>query len=140
MSGLGILRWIAPIGVALVLIALGSLLTEPSRRRFSAVFLAGAGGAYLSGGFGGVEFAFCATITIIAFIGLEHYWAIALGWVLHSGWDVAHHLWGHPIIPFAPDSSFGCAICDPALAAWYALGAPTIWRIGRAAPSPRTAR
>ncbi|MBV8684532.1 MAG: hypothetical protein JO111_16770 [Caulobacteraceae bacterium] len=129
MDGVDLIRWIAPVGVAIVLIALGSLLPEPPRRRFSAIFLAGAGAAYLSGGFGVAEFAFCATITILAYVGLENYWAVALGWLLHSGWDIAHHLWGHPIIPFAATSSLGCAICDPVLALWYAAGAPTIWRL-----------
>ncbi|HEY2048953.1 MAG TPA: DUF6010 family protein [Caulobacteraceae bacterium] len=124
---LPLLQWFAPIGAAGLLIALGSLLPEPARQRFSAVFLAGAGAAYLSGGFGIWEFAFCALITVLAYLGLQHYRTIAVGWLLHSVWDVAHHLWGHPIIPFAPSSSLGCAICDPALAAWYALGAPSIW-------------
>lgn len=131
--GVDIVRWIAPIGVAIMLVALGSLLPEPSRRRFSAIFLAGAGAAYLSGGFGPVEFLFCAAVTVLAYVGLENYWAIAAGWLLHSGWDVAHQLWGHPIIPFAPQSSFGCAVCDPVLALWYGAGAPTIWRLQRTA-------
>ena len=122
---------IAPLGVAALLIGLGSLLREPARQQFSAIFLAGAGAAYLSGGLGLWEFGFCGLITVLAFFGLRRYGAIAAGWLLHSGWDVAHHLWGHPIIPFAPASSVGCAICDPALAIWYALGAPSVWRRGR---------
>jgi Family of unknown function (DUF6010) len=122
------LQWVAPLGVAGLLIALGSLLREPARQRFSAIFLAGAGAAYLSGGFGVGELAFCALITVLAYLGLQNYRAMAAGWLLHSVWDVAHHLWGHPIIPFAPASSLGCAICDPALAVWYVLGAPSIWR------------
>jgi Family of unknown function (DUF6010) len=125
------LQWVAPVGVAGVLVALGSLLREPGRQRFSAIFLAGAGTAYLSGGFGIFEFAFCAVITMLAYLGLQDYRAIAAGWLLHSAWDVAHDLWGHPIIPFAPSSSLGCAICDPGLAVWYALGAPSIWRWSR---------
>lgn len=123
------LQWVAPLGVAGLLVALGSLLREPGRQRFSAIFLAGAGAAYLSGGFGAWEFAFCALITVLAYLGLQHYRAIAAGWLLHSAWDIAHHLWGHPIIPFASSSSLGCAICDPGLALWYALGAPSIWRL-----------
>jgi len=120
---------VPPLLVAAAFVALASLLREPARRRFSAVFLAGAGAAYLSGGFGVWEFGFCAAITALAYFGLDRYRAIAAGWLLHSAWDVAHHLWGHPIIPFAPLSSVGCAICDPALALWYALGAPSIWRL-----------
>jgi len=119
---------LAPLVVAVVFIALCGWLKEPARRNFSAVFLAGAGAAYLSGGFGPWEFGFCALVTWLAYRGLADYRAIAIGWLLHSGWDVAHHLYGRPIIPFAPTSSVGCAICDPVIALWYGLGAPSVWR------------
>ncbi|MGE8517027.1 MAG: DUF6010 family protein [Alcaligenes nematophilus] len=119
---------VLPVLVALVLIALISLLAEPARQKFSAIFLAGAGAAYLSGGFGLWEFAFCAVMTVLAYLGLSHYRAIAIGWLAHSAWDYLHHLYGNPIIPFEPMSSFGCTLCDPMLAAWYALGAPSIWK------------
>jgi Family of unknown function (DUF6010) len=39
-------------------------------------------------------------------------------------WDVVHHLYGNPIVPFAPLSSAGCAVCDLVLAGWYFAGAP----------------
>lgn len=129
----------SPLLVAVVLIGLCSLLKEPSRQKFSAIFLAGAGAAYLSGGFGVWEFAFCAVITFLAFRGLENYRAIAIGWVLHTCWDMAHHLYGNPIIPFAPLSSAGCAVCDLGIAAWYAAGAPSPWR-GRVPAEPADAR
>lgn len=119
---------LSPVGVAIVMIALCSLLKEPQRQRFSAIFLAGAGAAYLSGGFGVWEFGFCAAITALAYQGLQHYRAIAIGWVLHTCWDVAHHYYGNPIIPFAPTSSIGCAVCDLGLASWYAMGAPQLFR------------
>ena len=118
-----------PLLVALVLIATMSLLKEPSRQKFSAIFLAGAGAAYLSGGFGSFEFGFCAAITYLAYRGLENYRAIAFGWVLHACWDVGHHFYGNPIIPFQPSSSIGCAVCDLGLAAWYAMQAPSIWKL-----------
>ena len=38
-----------------------------------------------------------------------------------------HHLPYHPIVPFIPDSSAGCAISDSALALWYFLGAPSVY-------------
>lgn len=123
------LQLIAPVLVALVLIGLISLIPEPSRQKFSAVFLAGAGAAYLSGGFGMWEFTFCAVVTALAFVGLSRYRAIAIGWLAHTVWDYFHHLYGNPIIPFEPMSSFGCAICDPVLAVWYAVGAPSIWSV-----------
>jgi hypothetical protein len=128
---------IVPVLVALVIIGLISLLAEPARQKFSAVFLAGAGAAYLSGGFGLWEFAFCAIMTALAFVGLTHYRAIAIGWIAHTAWDYLHHLYGNPIIPYAPLSSFGCAICDPLLAVWYAAGAPSIWRMFVKAGRPR---
>lgn len=129
VSGATIVQFVAPILVALVLITLLSVPKGPARQKFSAVFLAGAGAAYLSGGFGGWEFVFCAVMTALAYAGLDHYRALAIGWLAHSVWDSLHHLYGNPIIPFAPMSSFGCMICDPVLALWYALGAPTVWRI-----------
>jgi len=118
-----------PVVVGFALVGLISLLAEPARQKFSAVFLAGAGAAYLSGGFGLWEFAFCGVMTVLAYIGLSHYRAIAVGWIAHTVWDYFHHLYGNPIIPFAPSSSVGCAICDPVIALWYAIGAPSIWTI-----------
>jgi hypothetical protein len=43
---------LGPVIVALVYIALSSLFKEPNRRSFNAIFIAGAGASYLSGGFG----------------------------------------------------------------------------------------
>jgi hypothetical protein len=127
---------IAPIGVALVLIGLMSLMDDSARQRFSAVFVAGAGAAYFAGGFGPWELAFCAIITGLAFRGLGDWRAIGVAWLLHSGWDWAHDLWGNPIIPFAPNSSFGCMVCDPVLALWYFCRAPSLWTLFRAAFRP----
>jgi hypothetical protein len=116
---------LSPLAIAGVSILLLALLREPARRRFSAILVAGAGAAYLSGGLGVWEFGFCALMTVVAYRGLEEYRFIGAAWVLHTLWDVAHHLWGHPIIPVLPMSSFGCAICDLGLAAWYFAGAPS---------------
>ncbi len=118
----------APLLVSTAFVALCSLLPEPPRQRFSAIFLAGAGAAYVSGGFGVWEFGFCAVITFLAYRGLANYRAIAIGWVLHTCWDIAHHFYGNPIIAFAMSSSIGCAVCDLGLAAWYLIGAPSIWK------------
>ena len=82
----------------------------------------------LSGGLGLAEFAFCALITLLAYRELDNYRYIAIGWVLHTCWDLVHHYHGNPIIIFDPTSSIGCAICDLGLAAYYALGAPAIIR------------
>ena len=117
---------ISPAIVALVFIAACSLLKEPSRRNLSAIMIAGAGAAYLNGGLMGWEFVFCTIISALAFWGLRDYRFISLGWALHTAWDVVHHFYGNPIVPFVPASSAGCAICDSILALWYFRGAPSI--------------
>lgn len=112
---------------AVLFIAACSLLKEPGRRNFSALMIAGAGAAYLNGGLGWWEFAFCALMTFVAYRGFKDYRLIALGWLLHTGWDVLHHLYGNPIVPFVPSSSAQCAVCDVVLALWYFYGAPSIY-------------
>lgn len=110
--------------VALIYIAANSFFHEPQRRNFNAIMIAGAGAAYLNGGFGRWEFGFTAVVTYFAYQGLRSYRFIGIGWLLHTAWDVLHHLYGNPIVPFAPTSSLGCAICDPIIAAWCFVGAP----------------
>jgi hypothetical protein len=117
---------IGPVLVAIVYISLCSLIREPNRRNFNAIMIAGAGAAYSNGGFGKWEFAFTALVTYFAYRGLRSYNFIGIGWLLHTGWDVLHHLYGNPIVPFAPTSSLGCAICDPVIALWCFIGAPSI--------------
>jgi Family of unknown function (DUF6010) len=127
IAELSVLQIISPLIVAAVFIALCSLLKEPGRRNFSAIMIAGAGAAYLNGGLGIWEFAFCSLLTFIAYRGLQDYRFIGAGWILHTIWDVVHHLYGTPIVPFVPTSSMGCAISDSALAVWYFFGAPSIY-------------
>ncbi|MGI8770627.1 MAG: DUF6010 family protein [Acidobacteriaceae bacterium] len=125
---------IAPLIVAAVFMAACSLFKEPNRQNFSAIMSAGAGAAYLNGGFGKWEFVFCGLLTFLAYRGLKDYRFIGVAWVLHTVWDVLHHLYGTPIVPFVATSSAGCAICDLALAVWYFLGAPSIYSIIRSKP------
>jgi hypothetical protein len=66
-------------------------------------------------------------MTFVAYRGLSDYRFIGMGWLLHTAWDVVHHLYGNPIVSFVPGSSAGCAICDPVLALWYFRGAPSIY-------------
>jgi hypothetical protein len=120
------LDWIMPVVVAVVFILLVSLLQEPTRRRFMAIFVAGAGSAYLSGGFGVWEFPFVGVASWVAYRGLDDYRFIGIAWLMHTVWDVAHHLYGEPIIPFQPTSSAGCAITDALIAVWFFRGAPDI--------------
>ena len=120
--------WLGPILIAFAYICLNSLIKEPHRRNFNAVMVAGLGATYLSGGgFGIWEMAFCTVLTACAFCGLQSYSFIAAGWLLHAGWDVLHHLYGNPLLPFAPTSSLGCAICDPVVAFWFLAGAPSVF-------------
>ena len=117
-----------PILVGVIYVSLCSLFKEPSRISFNAIMIAGAGAAYLSGGFGVWEFAFTAVVTFCAYRGLHSYHFIGVGWLLHTAWDVLHHLYGNPIIPFVPTSSFGCAICDPVIAVWCFAGGRSLIR------------
>ncbi len=124
----------------LVFIAASSLITDPNRRNFMAILIGGAGAAYLSGGgIGYWEFVFTAVVTVCAYKGLSSYRFIALGWILHTIWDLVHHFYGHPIIRSIPNSSAGCAIADSLLACWFFAGAPSIYAIGKAhrGESPR---
>jgi len=68
------------------------------------------------------ELVFCAAATFVAYRGLGAWTFIGIGWLMHTGWDIVHHLKGHPILPFEPHSSFGCAICDPVIAIWAFTG------------------
>ena len=49
-----------------------------------------------------------------------------VGWLVHAGWDLAHHLWGNPIWPFMPSSAFGCMIFDSVIAVWFLAGCAVI--------------
>ena len=101
------------------------------RGAFNAIVIAGAGAAYLNGGFGIWEFVFTALVTFCAFRGFGSYNWIGAGWLLHTGWDVLHHLYGNPIVPFVAGSSYGCAICDPVIALWCFAGAPSMFDLMR---------
>ena len=117
---------LSPIAVGLVYVLLSSLIPDPHRQRFNALMIAGAGGVYFSSGaMGPWELVFGAVMIYVAFRGLKSWTFIGIGWLLHTAWDVVHHLKGHPILPFLHDSSFGCAICDPVIAIWcFAGGRP----------------
>lgn len=118
---------VIPLLVGVVFVGLSSLIREPHRRSVNAVVVAGAGAAYLSGGGLGIwEFAFTAVLTYVAFRGLESWTFIGIGWLLHTAWDVVHHVRGEPIIPFAEHSSLGCAVCDPVIAVWCLANGPSV--------------
>jgi hypothetical protein len=122
---------IGAILIAVLFISTSSRLKEPNRKQFMAIMIAGAGAAYLNGGLGVWEFVFTTVVTYCAYQGLRSYRFIGVGWLFHTGWDVVHHLYGNPIVPFAPTSSFGCAICDLVIAAWCFAGAPSVAELRR---------
>jgi hypothetical protein len=118
--------------IAIVYVIACSLIREPARRNFNAIMIAGAGAAYLSGGgLGPWELVFTAVVTFCAYEGLNSYRFIGVGWLLHTVWDIVHHLTGHPLLPFAPSSSAGCAITDALLALWFFADAPSAFRLFR---------
>ncbi|MET9286329.1 DUF6010 family protein [Nocardia beijingensis] len=126
------MSYIAPVLIGVLYALAMSIIREPHRRRFNAIMVAGAGAAYLSGGgFGGWEFVFTAVVTYCAYRGLESWTFIGVAWLLHTAWDLLHHLKGSPIIPFAHDSSLGCAICDPVIAVWCLFGGRSLLRTRR---------
>lgn len=114
--------------IGLAYITLVSLFKEPHRQQFNAIILAGAGAAYLNGGLMELEFMFCTVMTFVAFQGLKHYYWLGIGWLLHTTWDIVHHYYGNPIVPMDELSSLGCAICDPIIAIWLFMGAPSVFQ------------
>lgn len=122
-----ILNAAGAIVIAAVYILLSSLLKEPDRQKLSAIILAGAGAAYLSSGLGLLEFVFCTVMAFISFKRLTNYYFIGIGWLLHTSWDIVHHLYANPIVPFAPSSSAACAVCDAVLALWFFFKAPSVF-------------
>ena len=119
---------IGAIVIALLIITIFMFIKEPYRQKINALIIAAAGGVYWSGGLGILEFPFGPLMLFMAYRGLKDYRYIAGGWMLHTCWDIVHHLYGNPIIPFVSSSSAGCAVCDSILAIWFYFGAPNIFQ------------
>lgn len=118
---------VAPILIGLASVTVISLVPEPGRRKFNAILVGGAGAAYISSGaLGPWELLFTTAITFCAYKGLTSYRWIGVAWILHTVLDIIHNLLGRPILPFAPHSSFGCAICDPVIALWCFPNGPSL--------------
>jgi len=132
---------LGPILPAIVFVLVMSLIREPARQQYNAIFVAGAGAAYLNGGLGVVEFIYIIAATIPAYLGLRSYHWIGVAWLMHTGWDIVHHLYAQPIWHWAPKSSAGCAVMDTLIAIWFFAGAPSVyaWLPGRSAASSRGA-
>lgn len=120
--------YLRPAIGAVVFVLAMSAVPEPIRRRLNAVLAAGAVSAYLSGGFGVWETLYPLIATPIIYRGWQSYRFIGIAWLMHSAWDLPHHLWGNPIWPFQPKSSFGCFVFDALIAAWFFAGAPSPFR------------
>lgn len=118
--------YIGPVIGALVFILLMSLVREPARRNYNAIFVAGAMGAYIGGGLGLWELPFAVVGSIVAYQGLRSHLIIGVAWLMHSAWDLVHHFFGNAIWPFAEMSSFGCCIFDAVIAVWFFVGAPSV--------------
>jgi len=136
-----IMDYIGPVIGALVFVLIMSMVTEPARRTVNAMIVAGASGAYLSGGgFGVWELLFPIIALPVAYRGLGDYRFIAIAWMMHSCWDIAHHVWGNPIWPFMATSSFGCTIFDALIAVWFLAGAPSPRYVRAGLTPPAAAR
>ena len=126
---LAVMDYLGPAVGGLLFIGLMSLVREPARLTVNALIVAGAGGAYLSGGgFGVWEVAYPVVVFPIVYAALRSYRFVGIAWLLHASWDLAHHLWGNPIWPFMPSSAFGCMIFDSLIALWFLAGAPSFLR------------
>jgi Family of unknown function (DUF6010) len=114
-----------------IFITLMSLLKEPLRQKINAGLIAVAGGAYINAGLMPFDQLFNVLLVFIAYKGLQDYKFIALGWILHTCWDIVHHFYGNPIDPTMPDSTNVCAFFDPQIALWFYFGAPSIFDLLR---------
>ena len=128
---LHVLDYVGPAAGAVIFVLLMSRVAEPARRTLNAIIVAGASGVYLSGGFGAWELLYPVLSVPVAYHGLRSYRWIGAAWMLHSCWDLAHHLWGNPIWPFMPTSAFGCLIFDAVIATWFLAGAPSLRTVRR---------
>jgi hypothetical protein len=132
--------YLGPVIGATVFVVIMSLVREPARRNFNAILVAGAGGVYLSGGLGLWELPYAAVAVGVAYLGLLSHRFIGVAWLMHASWDVVHHLFGNPIWPFMPTSSFGCMIFDTVIAIWFFAGAPSVPHLPLGSRSRRASR
>ncbi|MGK9127307.1 DUF6010 family protein [Olivibacter sp. SA151] len=83
----------------------------------------------LERGLGLLEFPLRIVMIFLSYKGLKNYNYIAIGWLVHTVYDLLHHFCGNPIVPMSPSSSAGCAVCDPVLAIWFFMGAPSVFEL-----------
>ncbi|MGV3619372.1 MAG: DUF6010 family protein [Archangium sp.] len=110
---------VGPALAAVVFVLAMSRVPEPLRLKVNGAAVMGASGLYVSGGgFGVWELVYCAVAAFVGYRALTSYRFIALGWFMHAGWDLVHHVWGNPLWSFMPTSSWGCVIFDSLIACW----------------------
>lgn len=109
---------------AMLFVVIMSRVRQPARRTLNAMIVAGASGVYLGGGFGLWELVYPVVAMPVVYRALQSYRYIGVAWLMHAAWDLPHHLWGNPIWPFMPTSSFGCFVFDSIIAVWFLAGAP----------------
>lgn len=122
-----LINFVPPTIAAVVFILIMSAVKEPIRKNFNAVGAAGFATLYANGGFGMWEFAYMAIAVFPAYFGLKSYKWIGVAWLMHSGWDLVHHLYGNTMWHWAPSSSFGCFVMDALVAIWFFAGAPSVY-------------
>jgi hypothetical protein len=113
--------------LAPIFIAIMSLIKEPLRQKINAGLISVAGGAYINAGIMPFDQIFNVLLVFIAYKGLPNYKFIALGWILHTCWDIVHHFYGNPIDPKIPESTNVCAFFDVMIAIWFFFDAPSIF-------------
>lgn len=116
---LEVMDFIGPAIGAVIFIILMNKTPEPRRHKFNAVFVAGAGAAYLNGGLGAWEYLYVIFATALAYKGLDSYKYIGIAWLAHTAWDIVHHIWATPIWPWMATSSIGCAVFDAIIGFWF---------------------
>jgi hypothetical protein len=114
-----------------IFITIMSLFKEPLRQKINAGLIAVAGGAYINAGLMPFDQLFNVLLVFLAYKGLQNYKFIALGWILHTCWDIVHHFYGNPIDPTIPESTNVCAFFDSQIGMWFYFGAPSIFDLVR---------
>src|SRR5260370_42057000 len=97
--------YFGPAISAVLFVLIMSYVPEPAKRKFSAIFAAGAVGAYLYGGFGAWELLYPALATAIGYRGFQSFRYIVVAWLMHAPWALPHHLCGNPMWPFMRTSA-----------------------------------
>jgi Family of unknown function (DUF6010) len=129
-------RMTAPLAVVTVLgacayVALFSLVREPSRRFISVALLASSASLYYDGKLGIWDKLFWLGIVGCAFVACRWYPGLAIGWLLHTTWDLLSFHAGQALSDNTLRINLHCAIFDPIIATWFVFGAPSVWELAK---------